>query len=104
MSIDKLIDLNAKMGSLLKEYREAKIYENCTHHLCDYGGPKHRFLFVEIATKKELYEGTAHEIVKYCKLHGIDLNKVYNNKPLLEYINQPKTNGNEKGITYRYPR
>ena len=76
--IDKLIDLNAKMGSLLKEYKEAKIYENCTHHVVNYG-ISHRFMLFRISDKKELYEGTKHEILRYCKRHGITENLLYTN-------------------------
>lgn len=73
MSIDKLIQLTEKKAELLRELKEAQIYEACKYHLIKDSSRTPRepayYLLYEIATGKLVKDGSAAMVKAYINRH-----------------------------------
>lgn len=73
MSIDTLIKLTERKADLLKELKQAQIYEACKYHLIKDSTRTPRepayYLLYEIATGKLIKDGSAAIVKAYIQRH-----------------------------------
>jgi len=78
--MNELISKSEKMTSLLKEYKESLIYENCKYHLIkdENCKPMERYFLYLIEGQKQLLYCTKEKIKQYLSIRNIDTKTVYN--------------------------
>lgn len=83
--MDELILLSEKMTSLLKEYKESKIYESCTYHVIKDQNcfPVNRYFLYRIEDKKQILYSNKEKIISWLSIRKIETNTVYNYEILL---------------------
>lgn len=76
-STDKLIELTTKKLELMKEFKKALIYEQCTYDLTKPGTQPYYMLY-QISGHKLLASGSISIIKGYINIRSIDTDTIYN--------------------------
>lgn len=75
--LDELITLREKQVDLLKELRESKKYEQCTHDVRELPGRTGFFMVFDISTSQIVIEGSATRCRSKIEMRKIPVEKVY---------------------------